>query len=51
MEGHGLSAGACARPLFLTIAVTMWSLSVAGYCFHRVAERGGDPCAILSVYS
>jgi steroid 5-alpha reductase family enzyme len=48
MEGHGLSAGTYARPFFLTIAVTMWSLRLGGFLFYRIVEMGSDKCAIIS---
>jgi steroid 5-alpha reductase family enzyme len=48
MEGYGLSAGTYARPFFLTIAVTMWSLRLGGFLFYRIVEMGSDKCAIIS---
>jgi steroid 5-alpha reductase family enzyme len=48
MEGNGLSAGVYTRPLFLTIAVTMWSLRLGGFLFYRIVEMGNDKCDITS---
>jgi steroid 5-alpha reductase family enzyme len=41
-RGHDLSVGAYKRPVFLTIAVTMWSVRLAGFLFYRILQTGTD---------
>lgn len=48
MRGNGLSVGSYHRPLFLTIATTLWSVRLAGFLFYRVLQTGTDTCALLA---
>ena len=45
MHGNGLSVGSYHKPLFLTIAVTFWSVRLAGYLFYRILQTQTDKCA------
>lgn len=46
-HAHGTSVFEYKRPLFLTIAVTFWSVRLAGYLFYRILQTQTDKCASL----
>lgn len=45
MRGNDLAVGTYSRPLLLTIAVTFWSVRLAGFLFYRVLQTKTDKCA------
>lgn len=48
-HGHGLDVFSYRKPLFLTVAVTCWSVRLAGFLFYRVLQTGKDKCASHTV--